>query len=496
MPPVVIIATRLLLAGVFALAGVAKFANLRAAAKSLVPFGIPERKAAVAASVLATAEVVFAVAILPSATALVGSLGIAALLLLFIAVIAVTLQRGLAPQCHCFGQLKSEPIGPRMLVRNTVLGVLALLVAWDAAPAAVGQPAGATWPAAASAIGSASPFSLLAATSLIVIGVLGVVVVQVLKSYGRLLVRVERLERELGISADNKVDGLAIGTPAPSFTLPSLSGGERTLASLGPDGQTVALVFIEPGCGPCNELLPEIAAVNQQAMRAAQTHGTSRRESRRLVTALVSQGTVDQNREKAAGFAFEHVLLQREREVAQAFGVVGTPSAVLVRNGLVISPLAAGPAAVRELLNGALDGSGAPLIGPGDEVPSIDVPDLDERMVDLRSLARRRTLLLFWNPDCGYCQQMLPRLVQWERRADATDPALVLVSQGAAELNRAQALRSTTVLDEGFVIGKSFGATGTPSAVLVENGRVVSGVGVGAESVFALAASGGVAAQN
>jgi hypothetical protein len=34
-----------------------------------------------------------------------------ALLVLFIVAIAVTLARGRKPDCHCFGQLHSKPIG-------------------------------------------------------------------------------------------------------------------------------------------------------------------------------------------------------------------------------------------------------------------------------------------------------------------------------------------------------------------------------------------------
>jgi hypothetical protein len=48
-------------------------------------------------------------------------------------------------------------------------------------------------------------------------------------------------------------------------------------------------------------------------------------------------------------------------------------------------------------------------------------------------------------------------------------------------------LRSPIVLDPGFSAGSAFGATGTPSAVLVDAaGTIASGVAVGAPNVFAL----------
>ncbi len=49
-------------------------------------------------------------------------------------------------------------------------------------------------------------------------------------------------------------------------------------------------------------------------------------------------------------------------------------------------------------------------------------------------------------------------------------------------------LRSPVVLDQGFATGTAFGASGTPSAVLVDaEGVIAAPVAVGAEAVMALA---------
>ena len=56
-------------------------------------------------------------------------------------------------------------------------------------------------------------------------------------------------------------------------------------------------------------------------------------------------------------------------------------------------------------------------------------------------------------------------------------PALVLHEQ-----------ESTVVLDQSFQIGRRFGASGTPSAVLIDReGQIASSVAVGAPAVFELA---------
>jgi protein-disulfide isomerase len=97
--------------------------------------------------------------------------------------------------------------------------------------------------------------------------------------------------------------------------------------------------------------------------------------------------------------------------------------------------------------------------------------------------------VLFWNPGCGFCQQMLPDLKAWEADPPPGAPQLFVVSAGTVEANQAMGLRSPVMLDQGFSAGRSFGATGTPSAVLIDaQGRMTSPVAVGAAAVLALAA--------
>lgn len=118
---------RLILAAVFAAASVAKLADRTGTKRAVVDFGAPERFAALLALGLPIAELIVAVLVLPGTTAVVGALGALALLLLFSGAIVWNLARGRTPDCHCFGQLHSEPAGRKTLVRNGVLAVLALL---------------------------------------------------------------------------------------------------------------------------------------------------------------------------------------------------------------------------------------------------------------------------------------------------------------------------------------------------------------------------------
>jgi hypothetical protein len=84
---------------------------------------------------------------------------------------------------------------------------------------------------------------------------------------------------------------------------------------------------------------------------------------------------------------------------------------------------------------------------------------------------------------------MLPDLNAWEAQENPGKPRLVLVSTGTPESNSSMGLQSPIVLDADFAVGRSYGAGGTPSAVLIDaEGRVASAVAVGAPSVLALAA--------
>jgi thiol-disulfide isomerase/thioredoxin len=132
----------------------------------------------------------------------------------------------------------------------------------------------------------------------------------------------------------------------------------------------------------------------------------------------------------------------------------------------------------------------APPAGPviGEPAPALALPDLSGHTVDLAGFRGRPTLVLFWSPHCGFCQQMLPDLKAWEARPPEGAPQLLVVSTGSVEENRAQGLRSPVVLDQGFAMGNAFGADGTPIAVLVDaEGRIASTLASGAAEVLALA---------
>ena len=129
-----------------------------------------------------------------------------------------------------------------------------------------------------------------------------------------------------------------------------------------------------------------------------------------------------------------------------------------------------------------------PRVSKGEAAPALRLRDLDGKTVDLAEMRGRRTLLTFWNPSCGFCRNMLPELKKWEQTPLNGGPRLLLLSSGSVEANREQGFRSPVLLDQALSAMHVFGANGTPSAVMLdEEGRVASGVEVGADAVLALA---------
>jgi peroxiredoxin len=470
---------RLILAGVFVVAGAAKLADREGSRRSAVDFGVPAPLAGAFTTLLPVAELAVAAALIPAATAWWGAAGALTLLLLFGGGIAANLARGRRPECHCFGQLHSEPATWKMLARNGGLAAVAGFVVWrgygDAGPSAVGWLAGLS---AAQAVGIV--------VALAVLGVLagqGSLLLNLLRQNGRLLMRVEALEEGLGGgTAASPNDGVAaqpsaglpIGSPAPDFELSGLRGETLTLASLRASGKPVMLLFTDPNCGSCTAMLPEIR-------RWQKEHAED------LTISLVSRGTVAENRAKSTEQGLRGILIQQDGEVSEAYEVANTPSAVLVRSdGTIGSRVFEGPDAISALLEHTVGERSRTM--PGTRAPQIELPDLNGETVSLRYFRGKRLVVLFWDPECQFCGEMLPDLRAWEDNDPEEAPMLLVVSTGSEEATRKMRLSSPVLLDAHLTAARAFGAPGTPSAVLIdEQGRVVSELAVGAPAVLALA---------
>ncbi|QXC60677.1 hypothetical protein KSP35_20515 [Aquihabitans sp. G128] len=269
---------RVALVAVFGVAAVAKLADRPATRRSVVAFGVPDGLAALAMWLLIAAELTTAALLCGGATAWFGTILALALLVVFCVAAGANLAKGRTPECNCFGQVRSEPIGPGLLVRNVAFAALALVVAAAAGASDVGP---SLWAPATDLTGAG-----IAAT--VVVGVLAVAVVllavrlrRVGAAHADLVARVRELEEarptvgaspaasevpqpsaggveQVGGGAPAYEAGLPIGAPAAAFTLPTASG-PVSLADLLVPGRPVVLLFTSPTCGTCHSVLAKVA---------------------------------------------------------------------------------------------------------------------------------------------------------------------------------------------------------------------------------------------
>jgi thiol-disulfide isomerase/thioredoxin len=298
----VVLGLRVILAGVFAVAALAKLADIEGSRRALEDFHVPARLARPMGALLPLAEATTAAALLIAPSARWGAVAAVILLGGFAGGITFAMVRGEAPSCHCFGQISSSPAGFKALLRNILLLAAAGLIAGYGRGQGLGP-----WIKTHSAAALVAVLAVAAA----------VVLAGLLVRYWR---RSRELERELGRARDSLAAfpaGLPVGAKAPEFTLQDLDGRVRTLADLLAAGKPVALMFVSPHCEPCRWLMPDVARWQTTL-------------SDRLTIALLATGARKEIESLAEAFQLKHVLLQKGSEVFDAYRARATPSGVLV----------------------------------------------------------------------------------------------------------------------------------------------------------------------
>lgn len=382
----VLLFARLGLAGVFAVAGVAKLADRAGSRRAVRTFGVPRGLAGVVGTLLPLAELAVAGSLIVSGLARWGAFGALLLLGAFVVGIAVALSRGDQPDCHCFGQLHSAPAGWPMLARNFLFaGVAAVVVLVGPGPS-VGA-----W------LGSLSHEQVwLLAGVLVAIFVIGQagLIWRLLRRHGAALIRLRELE---GGAAASGSSALTVGDPAPSFDLPGLAGERVSLTGLLSAGRRVLLVFTDPRCGPCQALVPQLAA-----WQDAYSEG--------VTVALISRGSAAENLPAHEEHGLRYIGRQAEREMDARYGVAGTPSAILIgADGRVVGPLVLGAERIAGLAQGL----------PA-EAPPVSAPERERRGAPLA--------IDFYSPTASAAANG----VRTERRSAAGLAAGVLALSAAA----------------------------------------------------------------
>src|ERR1043166_5691805 len=469
---------RLALAGIFGLAGVAKFLDLEGSEKAFKEFGVPTPMAKPSSIVLAIFEIAIAALLLFTTTSWIAAICALFLLVLFIGQMIYQMAKGNAPDCHCFGQIHSEPVSKTSVIRNAIFAVPAAVLVFR---------------------GNSQGMSLADPNLDIMQLVFGVAIVAFLvavlfhlkkisEQQRQIMRRLEIIELEGGAvtrdGAGHPNEGLPIGAIFPDFELRDVRGSTVSLDDLKTDNKPLLFVFISPTCKPCKALVPEFEQWQEEL-------------NEKLKMVFVSTGEAGDNTEKFNGEVPKLILLQEKRELAEAVKAQWTPTAVLRdANGRIGSHIVAGDTAIRELIdqiekkdlkkefafftNGNGHAQGTKL---GETIPQFSLADIQGNEVSSESFIGRETLVAFWSLTCPFCREMIADLREWEATKGEDDPALVVFSEGDLTEHRDFGLKSPVILEKDYKTAEKFGMFGTPSAVLVnEQGTIISETAAGAQN--------------
>ena len=291
---------------------------------------------------------------------------------------------------------------------------------------------------------------------------------QLLRQNGRMLLQLEELEKrlnELEFGEDEESAGLAVGSEAPAFELPDLAGERKSLAQF--RERPVLLIFFNPGCGFCRDLVPKLAELSPSPALEERVGETRPINSKPLIL-ILSAGSAEANHQLFSEHPFTGtVLLQKQTEVSLAYEANGTPSGYLISaEGKIATGLTIGGEALLEIaaeprssrreeahlsdfqpstLNGhgedrslvtsaATNGDGVVRssrfsnrsvvrskikrdgLKAGTPAPDFRLPRLDGRgELGLQDLRGQRVLLVFSSPHCGPCSTLAPELEKFHR---------------------------------------------------------------------------------
>jgi thiol-disulfide isomerase/thioredoxin len=123
----------------------------------------------------------------------------------------------------------------------------------------------------------------------------------------------------------------------------------------------------------------------------------------------------------------------------------------------------------------------------GDPAPEFSLSGVGGATVSSETLRNNAHVLVFWNPGCGFCKRLQPDLHEWAGEFGDGGVALVLVTSGTEEQAAEYTFADHIGFDQGFNTGRLFGASGTPSGVLINaDGTVGSTLAVGGPSIMEL----------
>jgi uncharacterized membrane protein YphA (DoxX/SURF4 family)/thiol-disulfide isomerase/thioredoxin len=327
----VLLSVRCGLAVVFGVAAIGKLLDLDGSRRALAEFGVPARAARLGGIALPLAELAVAIALVVAPAARWGAMGAVALLLVFAGGVGLAMSRGQAPDCHCFGQIHSEPARPVTLVRNLVLAGAAVFIV-------VAGPG----PSLNGALASLHGEDIAVVTLSVLVAVLAVAVAQLWADR-------QRFARELAAETSARTahdplrpasgpHGLPPRTPAPEFALVPVRGNAASLKELAEPGRPTVLVFMSTACPSCVMMLPALAHWQDSL-------------SPIVTLAAIVAGDREEIERLAENHELSPVLADEANETFGLYALRGTPSAVVIGDdGRIAGAPAEGAPAIEALI--------------------------------------------------------------------------------------------------------------------------------------------------
>jgi hypothetical protein len=307
------IVSMVLLAGVFTVSGVAKIVDPEGTRTAVRGFGVAERLVSPVARVLPGFELVVAGMIIIPPVRLIGIMAAIALLLLFTAAVLFNVLQGRTPECRCFGQLRSTPIGWRTAGRNVSLLLVAIVLAGT-------QLTG-------SSVLNSEGTNLLTH---------GLIFIGIVSAAGFEFLALPALFRHN--VATEQAPPVNERSVSSGFVLPDIAGGHRSLSDLTSWNDPVGLLFIDPECDLCDEVLGELKSWKQAPWMYPRVQ-------------VIGCGTIEEHQAKAARFGIESILVQEDWEVADALGADNVPSLVFINpDNSLASQVVDGPNDIRTFM--------------------------------------------------------------------------------------------------------------------------------------------------
>lgn len=479
---IVLLFIRVFLAGVFALAGVGKLLDRDGSLRSLKDFGVPSSFLGSAATILPIIELAVAIFFLFPETSWYAAIAASSLMAVFIAGMGYQMSKGNAPDCHCFGQIHSEPVSRSSTFRNVLFAILAVFLVLQGVN---GQ-----------GLAIAETTGQIVQTLFLFIALLMFVAAILLAK--KIYERQEQLMRRIDIldalsgdrppqerdDAGDPSDGLPIGSPFPDMELRSLSGKVVKFEHLLMRAKPLLFIFAGPDCEPCKGLFPDILKWKNEL-------------NDRFDIVLISRGKESDNKKEFGEFPPDDILLQEKREFAEKVYAKWTPTAIMVSAfGDVISHPITGDTAIRELLEKLQT---ADLTKPfvyftnpaihrvikiGNKVPAFELEDTKGNTINSDHLIGEQTLALALSRSCEHCHDVLHTMQTWEKEGS---PKMVIFADGDAEWFAEFGLKTPVIIDKQRRTSITFGLTGTPSAILVdENGVILTEAAIGLANISSL----------